>query len=57
MGRKHSKPLAAIVAQTKKVAQKAAMNRGMVYCSNKACGWGWELRESETCPRCGSPPA
>lgn len=52
MARRHSKPLSAIVAQTKRVAQKAAMNRGVAYCAS--CGWGWETRESENCPNCGA---
>ncbi|MFH0961360.1 MAG: hypothetical protein V1820_01610 [archaeon] len=29
---------------------------GIVYCSDKRCGWGWNVSESEKCPKCGKYP-
>jgi hypothetical protein len=29
---------------------------GMVYCSDKRCGWGWDVSTSPTCPKCGKYP-
>lgn len=56
MGRRKTKPLSAAIAQAKRVRQKERLRFGMVYCSNKSCGWGWELREGLKCPQCNSMP-
>jgi|GEM_PF-3718826 len=57
MGRRKTTPLSAAIAQAKRVRQKERLRFGMVYCSNKSCGWGWELREGLKCPQCNSMPS
>lgn len=57
MGRRKTKPLSAAIAQARRVRQKERLRFGMVYCSNKKCGWGWELREGLKCPQCSSLPS
>ncbi|MFH0961340.1 MAG: hypothetical protein V1820_01505 [archaeon] len=56
MGRRKTKPLSAAIAQARRVRQRERLRFGMVYCSNKKCGWGWELREGLKCSQCGSLP-
>jgi hypothetical protein len=35
---------------------RASEKAGIVYCSSKKCGWGWDVSESEKCPQCGAFP-
>ncbi len=35
---------------------RAASEAGMVYCSDKKCGWGWDVSTSPVCPQCGAQP-